>query len=278
MAIGADWNDGAASSAGHVRIYKNIGGTWTQLGSDIDGAGWSSYFGHDLALSSDGSIVAIGGWGNDSNSLSSNGYAQVYEYDNTSDSWTQVGSTIYGTWATRSGTSLSLNSDGTILAIGAPYYDPPGESSFSNSGQIRVFERDDANATLGWTQIGSDIYGEEYNDLFGRSVELNSDGSILAAGGYDNTYQVGSGVVRVYENIGGTWTKIGIDIFGEASGDESGAETSSIALNSDGNIMVIGANSQSNSSGYTRVFEKLPNGGVFTMPAQNVSITANISI
>jgi hypothetical protein len=23
--------------AGHVRVYQNIGGTWTQIGSDIDG-------------------------------------------------------------------------------------------------------------------------------------------------------------------------------------------------------------------------------------------------
>ena len=36
VAIGAS-NDGNGTNAGHVRIYKNISGTWTQLGSDIDG-------------------------------------------------------------------------------------------------------------------------------------------------------------------------------------------------------------------------------------------------
>jgi hypothetical protein len=30
-------NDGNGTNAGHVRIYKNINGTWTQQGSDIDG-------------------------------------------------------------------------------------------------------------------------------------------------------------------------------------------------------------------------------------------------
>ena len=31
------YNDGNGTDAGHVRIYKNINGTWTQQGSDIDG-------------------------------------------------------------------------------------------------------------------------------------------------------------------------------------------------------------------------------------------------
>ena len=35
VAIGALTRNGL--NAGHVRIYKNISGTWTQQGSDIDG-------------------------------------------------------------------------------------------------------------------------------------------------------------------------------------------------------------------------------------------------
>ena len=57
VAIGATNNDGYA---GHVRIYKNISGTWTQVGSDIDGEAAGGYSGRSVSLSSDGSIVAIG--------------------------------------------------------------------------------------------------------------------------------------------------------------------------------------------------------------------------
>ena len=60
VAIGALGNDGNGSNAGHVRIYKNISGTWTQQGSDIDGEAAGDYSGYSVSLSSDGSTVAIG--------------------------------------------------------------------------------------------------------------------------------------------------------------------------------------------------------------------------
>ena len=31
------YNDGNGTDAGHVRVYENVSGTWTQMGSDIDG-------------------------------------------------------------------------------------------------------------------------------------------------------------------------------------------------------------------------------------------------
>ena len=37
VAIGAYLNDGGGTNSGHVRLYKNNNGTWTQIGSDIDG-------------------------------------------------------------------------------------------------------------------------------------------------------------------------------------------------------------------------------------------------
>jgi hypothetical protein len=60
VAIGAYGNDGNGSNSGHVRIYKNISGTWTQVGSDIDGEAANDYSGWSVSLSSDGSTVAVG--------------------------------------------------------------------------------------------------------------------------------------------------------------------------------------------------------------------------
>ena len=37
LAVGAYGNDGTGSNAGHVRVYEWSGGSWTQIGSDIDG-------------------------------------------------------------------------------------------------------------------------------------------------------------------------------------------------------------------------------------------------
>ena len=115
-----------------------------------------------------------------------------------------------------SGMSVSLSSDGTILAIGANVNDGNG----SNSGHVRVYEWNGS----AWDQKGNDIDGEAADDRSGFSVSLSSDGTILATGAYGNdgngTY---SGHVRVYEwNSGSSsWVQKGSDIDGEAASDFS---------------------------------------------------------
>ena len=85
---------------GSTQVFGGSGGGggssssgWTQLGSDIDGEAEEDIFGWASAMSSDGSIVAIGGVLNDGNG-SSSGHVRVYEYS--SGSWTQLGSDIDG--------------------------------------------------------------------------------------------------------------------------------------------------------------------------------------
>ena len=73
-----------------------------------------------------------------------------------------------------SGYSVSLDSDGDRMAIGAPYNDGNG----SNSGHVRVY----ALSSGSWTQLGSDINGEASNDQSGRSVSLNDAGDRVAIG------------------------------------------------------------------------------------------------
>ena len=134
VAIGARLNDGTASNAGHVRVYKNISGTWTQLGLDINGEASSDYSGRSVSLSSDGTKVAIGADSNDGNG-SGSGHVRVYQYSDSS--WTQLVLDINGEAAyDYSGYSVSLSSDGTIVAVGAPYNDGNG----SDSGHVRVYD------------------------------------------------------------------------------------------------------------------------------------------
>jgi len=71
-------NDGNGSNAGHVRIYKNINGTWTQQGADIDGEAADDWSGRSVSLSSDGSTVAIGAKQNDGNG-SLAGHVRIYK-------------------------------------------------------------------------------------------------------------------------------------------------------------------------------------------------------
>lgn len=78
MAIGAYRNDGNGTSSGHVRVYKNTSGTWTQLGTDINGEAAGDQSGSCVSLSLDGTKVAIGAFTNTGNGTTS-GHVRIYD-------------------------------------------------------------------------------------------------------------------------------------------------------------------------------------------------------
>ena len=259
VAIGASRNDDNWTDAGHVRIYKNISGTWTQQGSDIDGEFGGDYSGGSVSLSSDGSTVAIGAGGNKGNGANA-GHVRIYK--NISGTWTQQGSDIDGEAGDDgSGSSVSLSSDGSIVAIGASRNDGNG----TDAGHVRIYK----NISGTWTQQGSDIDGEAADDLSGWSVSLSSDGSTVAIGASRNDGNgTDAGHVRIYKNISGTWTQQGSDIDGEAANDGSG---SSVSLSSDGSIVAIGAvynDGNGNRSGHVRIYKNIS--GTWTQQGSDI--------
>lgn len=145
--------------------------------------------------------------------------------------WNQVGQPITGESSNgQSGYSVSLNDDGTVIAIGAPFNSDNG----SASGQVRVFENESGT----WVQKGSDLNGMASSDKFGFSVSLSSDGNTVAVGAPDaNANGFESGEVRIYNYTSDEWQEIGV-IEGESWGDHSGL---SISLNNTGNILSIGS-------------------------------------
>ncbi len=246
VAIGARYNDGNGADAGHVRVYEYSGGAWSQLGSDIDGEASDDDSGSSVALSADGTIVAIGAPYNDGNGPDA-GHVRVYEYSG--GAWSQLGSDIDGEWqGNNSGWSVALSSDGTKLAVGAPNNNGNG----TESGHVRVYEY----SSGAWSQLGSDIDGDWQGNNSGRSVALSSDGTRLAVGAPNNNGNGSdSGHARVYQYSSGTWSKLGSDIDGEAASDRSG---SSVSLSSDGTILAIGAtgnDGNGTSAGHTRLYQ-----------------------
>ena len=218
VAIGAIYNDGRGSSSGHVRVYEYAAGVgWTQLGADLDGEAADDYSGYSVSLSSDGSRVAIGSPLNDGGAWAPYdvpsvggrrrlrraarvgrraserlGGVRVYEYA-AGSGWTQLGADLNGEAANdQFGYSVSLSSDGSRVAIGAPGNDSRG----SSSGHVRVYEY---TAGSGWTQLAFDLDGEGAGDRSGHSVTLSSDGSRVAIGATGNDGRgSSSGHVRVY--------------------------------------------------------------------------------
>ena len=246
VAIGARYNGGNGSESGHVRVYQFSGGSWSQLGVDIDGEAVEDELGTSVSLSSDGTIVAVGAKNNNGNG-SDSGHVRVYQFSG--GSWSQLGDDIDGEAAgDELGTSVSLSSDGTIVAVGARYNDGNG----NNSGHVRVYQFSGGS----WSQLGDDINGEAAGDELGTSVSLSSDGSIVAIGAPSNNANGSlSGHVRVYQFSGGSWSQLGVDIDGEAAADRSGWK---VSLSSDGTTVAIGAfanDGNGNNSGHVRVYK-----------------------
>lgn len=235
LAVGSYKNNDNGSWSGHARVYQNINNNWEQIGQDIDGDQANHEAGFSVSLNSDGSIVAIGapGWGVP---------GRVKVYQNQNDNWIQIGSTLFAGGSDNFGYSVSLNSSGNILAIGAP---ADSNSNGLNAGRVRVYGYQNGN----WVQIGGDLFGEGLHDRFGSSVSLNDNGDKLSAGATQNSQP---GYVKIFENQGGNWIQLGANIVGEADGDNCGY---SVDFNSSGSMIAIGSDGANSHIGHARVFE-----------------------
>ena len=237
------------SNEGMIKVYEYDGTAWSQPRSDIPGTS-SSFYGIAVAVSSDGSVVAGGGYGHSSNK----GVVTVYEESGTT-SYTQLGSEIVGPNPDDyCGECVALSGDGTRLAFGCP------EAS-SEKGRVLVYDYN--SGTDEWVEVGN-ILGAANNRASGDDVSLSSDGTRLAIGIPGNTgtaynqYQGGyEGNVEVYEYVTATtsWSLLGSAIVGEASGDHSG---SSVSLSGDGTRVAIGSRFNAGNgvnAGHVRVYE-----------------------
>jgi hypothetical protein len=91
-------------------------GQWVQLGNSINGQISGDGCGNSTAISADGYTVAAG---SSRSSISFPNAGQVRVFGYTNGSWNQVGADINGeSSGDQTGQSVSLSSDGSILAIG----------------------------------------------------------------------------------------------------------------------------------------------------------------
>jgi hypothetical protein len=231
-----DDNDGVADT-----------GSWEQLGGDISGENVGDLAGR-VTVSAEGSVIAVGAIGNDENGTES-GRVRVYAFDG--QAWVQRGQSFYGqAEIQRLGFSLSLSSDGSVLAFGGACLDCE-----IPAGVVRAFAWDGES----WIQRGDDIAGETLGDGVGNGVKLSADGSTLAISApfYDTSggTAVDAGQVRVYRWNGESWLQRGQYIEGEAAGDRIGRYDFDLAA--DGSFLAIGGQGNDASgpdAGHLRVY------------------------
>ena len=129
VAIGApNHNEGA----GLAQVFNWDGSTWNQKGPTFFGAELSQT-GVGVDLSADGNIFAVG---RPLNEGLLKGVVNVYHWEN--DDWSHVNNVIEpeNIGYNEFGKSVSLNIDGTVVAIGAPRHD----SDQFNTGRIFLYE------------------------------------------------------------------------------------------------------------------------------------------
>jgi hypothetical protein len=267
--VGGIQTTNTAAAAGAVYVFARTDTTWAQTAYvKASNTGADDQFGYALALSGDGHTLAVGapledgsspGINGTSNELASSAGA-VYVYTLGPTTWAQqayIKASNPGA-NDRFGNAVALSSDGSTLAVAAPFEDSstkgvgttPDELA-TDSGAAYVFAR----AGMIWAQTAYvKASNTDANDRFGAAVALTPDANTLVVGadGDDSNSTVApddnsatdSGAVHVFAHGGATWAEAAyIKAMTPGAGDGFGL---AVAI---GSSLVIGAPNEANATG-----------------------------
>ncbi len=282
VAFSAPDNDTNGMKSGLVRVYRNVNNVWTQLGNDLRGQASDDYFGSSLGLSKSGDMLAITGGG------------EIKIFNNTNNNWVESDNSIFGQNRKLSGRNLTINADGSVIAVNHETNDEIIIYNSSLSGWVvsKVLSIEDvssstlklnesgntliignklynADGTEGgrvlvyenvdndWSQKGASIIGTNNEQTFGSSVDINEDGNIITFGSPHTEVngKTQAGFVRTYKFENDDWIQIGTDIKGLVEQVSLGR---SVSLNIDGSILAVGSDgkgSTGNSRGIAQIFK-----------------------
>ena len=231
---------GMSNQGGYVRAYQYNGTSWSQLGSDITlTSGYNDGHGGRVALSDDGTILAVGDPANDTIGPN-DGLIRVYQFTN--GSWTQFGgniSTIAFGQTHLWGMNVSLSADGYTLFTSSPYYR-------SNTGEARAYKYSEVADK--WVELGPPINADTmYNEsstYVGASSWISKDGkTAVVSDNQNDTGGTDRGAVMLFKYTEGYWKQVATAYF-----TDYGATNSSypgwhgcIRMNRDGTRIIVGA-------------------------------------
>lgn len=183
IAIGAIWAGNKGEGTAKVFDYDIGNNLWKPVGNLLKGEAYYDWFGSKVMLTPDGSHLIVLAPRSDANGYRS-GKVWVFQYQEDSDTWKQIGTTIVGENSVdHFGIDVDISVDATRIAIGARHNDG---ISGSDSGHARIF--DYISNIQDWKQIGNDIDGVEAGDLFGTFLRLSNGKNriAIAAPSHDN--------------------------------------------------------------------------------------------
>jgi hypothetical protein len=166
--------------------------------SNVDDPNKSIWFGKSVKLSADGNTIAIGGYCTESGK----GYPvyvyDIKDYEANSQQYNYNVDYKKGNFPLVNGPTnvlgervLWLSPDGNTIAVGYP-------NSESNKGYVVVYVY---SATSGaWSQKGYTMYGSQAGDMFGASLELNADATLMVVGSPGSNSNTGKVTVYQYSS------------------------------------------------------------------------------
>jgi len=171
--------------------------------TDLCGGIQMLQYGFSTALSSDGSVFAIGG--SQDNTISGGGIGAVWIYENNYGNIIKkqklIANDICGNYVGQ-GHSVSLSNDGKTLAVGGPY----DNNVYSNNsiGATWIWKY---NNITGLWEKKQKLVANNYSQYpkQGWSVALSGDGNTLGVGGPGDNNSTGATWVWNYNNITGLW-------------------------------------------------------------------------
>src|SRR5690554_267063 len=151
---------------------------------------------------------------------------------NASAQWQQIGTDVYGAENFGLGKSVSLSTEGNIMAVGVPNADTNG----FNNGQVKVFQYDGSD----WLPIGNPINGDAQNDHLGYSVAMTPNGTRIITGSPYATTPIANnaGKASIFNWDGTNWVAVGGEISGLVNSENFGW---SVSISSNGNRVAVSA-------------------------------------
>jgi hypothetical protein len=218
-------NSGTFEKVGKAEIYKYSSNEWNKicevlpdannaLGDSTNGeqCGWC------VSLNGLGTRVAVASRYATYGTKTKCGRVRVFQQIGTV--WFNLGQDVSGNatddWF---GFRVSLNSEGNILAVGAP-------NNTSRAGYAKVY----IFSNNRWEQLGQTLSATLTADDFGRCLALNTYGNILAvASNSENNVGIsGAGAVRTYyyNSSNNQWTTFGSPLRGSTQNAQFGFSVS----------------------------------------------------
>ena len=265
-------SDELANNSGAAYVYERVGATWMfRHFIKASNTGASDSFGVVMAISDDGSTLAIGASGEDGSGTgigsasdeAANGAGAVYVYVRSGPTW------VLQAYVKASNTGMSddfgytiaLSANGDTLAVGADQEDSSGtgvgsvpNEAANGSGAVYVYQR---SAGVWAFQAFIKATNTEANDAF-ATVALSGSGNLLAVGAAfessggpeigstPNEASFNSGAVYLYVRTGAAWA---FEAFVKASNpDPDDRFGAAVSLSRDGRILAVGASQESSSS------------------------------